>query len=131
MLLATGIGILMQFSNELNDIYQKEVNPFRSLKLHYDEKASGGKFDYAYQRARDLYEENEPFVIADPCVPFVSNTYSEKGPELDQMINDASIQYVMGAIDENKFNEVINQWRQSGGDDVIAEYTEEYQKIQK
>ncbi|MBM7583414.1 putative aldouronate transport system substrate-binding protein [Caldicoprobacter guelmensis] len=116
-------------TNELNDLYQREVNPFRSLKLHYDEKAREGKFDYAYQRARELYVENDNYLVLNPCEPLFSETYGERGAQLDQIIDDASIKYIIGEIDEVGFNNALEEWRKNGGDNVIEEYTNEYLKI--
>lgn len=70
---------------------------------------------------RDL--ENAVF---NPAAGLVSPTYITKGAQLDQIISDARMQYIVGAIDEAGLDAAIENWKASGGEQVIAEYNELY-----
>ena len=76
-----------------------------------------------------MYKENEPYVIHNPAEPFISDTYTEKGSELDKIIEDAKTKYIMGAIDMAGWKKAVDQWRKLGGDKIIQEYNEEYSKL--
>jgi putative aldouronate transport system substrate-binding protein len=58
----------------------------------------------------------------------ISKTVTEKGPELDKMIKDAQVKFIMGQIDEAGFKKLVDDWRKAGADKVIEELNEEYKK---
>lgn len=62
--------------------------------------------------------------------PFVSATYTEKGGELDKIMYDARVKFIMGEIDEKGYANAHAEWKKQGGDKMIAEYTEAYNKAQ-
>ncbi|MBB3111618.1 putative aldouronate transport system substrate-binding protein [Paenibacillus phyllosphaerae] len=79
----------------------------------------------------ELMKENEKTIVSNPAEPFISTVYSQKGAQLDNMINDARIKYIVGKIDEAGFQEAIEAWKKSGGDELIAEMNELYAASQK
>jgi len=72
--------------------------------------------------------ENEKIVVGNPAEPFISEVYSQKGPQLDQIIEDARVQFIVGQIDEQGWKDAIEQWRKLGGDDYIKEINDLYKK---
>ena len=102
-----------------------------------------GQFGLALSGARGTYDvdfSNDPmmkvvfqqqseyvkYVVPDLSTPFMSDTYTAKGGELNKLINDAVIKFIMGLINENEWNQVIKQWNDLGGNKVIEEYSAEY-----
>lgn len=79
----------------------------------------------------NVWKENAKIAIENPVNAFISDTASEKGKELDKLIEDARTKFIMGALDENGWNKVVEQWKQNGGSKVIEEYTAEYNKSAK
>ncbi|OMF38345.1 hypothetical protein BK133_02150 [Paenibacillus sp. FSL H8-0548] len=79
----------------------------------------------------ELQIENEAFIVANPAEPFISKVYTEKGAQLDNIINDARIKYIVGQIDEAAFKDALALWRKSGGDDLIKEMNELYAASKK
>ncbi|OUS78165.1 hypothetical protein B1748_05245 [Paenibacillus sp. MY03] len=77
---------------------------------------------------KDAIEQYGPTAVANLSDPFVSPTYVEKGGELDKIVYDARVKYIMGELDENGYAAAIAEWRKQGGEKMIAEYTEEYNK---
>jgi putative aldouronate transport system substrate-binding protein len=55
---------------------------------------------------------------------YVSATQIAKGAQLDNIVSDARIQYLAGQLDEKGLRAAVEQWRSTGGDDVIAEINE-------
>ncbi len=55
-----------------------------------------------------------------------SDTYNSTGAQLDQMIADARIQYIVGELDEDGWNQTIESWKQQGGTAVIEELNASY-----
>ncbi|WP_028611310.1 extracellular solute-binding protein [Paenibacillus harenae] len=74
----------------------------------------------------ELQKENEKSIVANPAEPFISQVYTEKGAQLDNILNDARIKFIVGQIDEAGFQAALDLWKKSGGDDLIKEMNELY-----
>ncbi|HEX7057099.1 MAG TPA: ABC transporter substrate-binding protein, partial [Bacilli bacterium] len=72
--------------------------------------------------------DNLKYMINDPAAALDSKTLAEKGTQLQQIINDATYKYILGDIDLNGFQAEIEKWKKQGGDQVIQEINESYQK---
>ena len=70
-------------------------------------------------------------LIANLVTPLTSTQYSNNKANLDKIINEAQFKYIMGQMTEDQFNQAIDQWKKSGGDKVIEEYTAAYAKTKK
>ncbi|WP_248927222.1 extracellular solute-binding protein [Paenibacillus hamazuiensis] len=78
-----------------------------------------------------LFQDNAKIALANPAAPFISNTETEKGKELSKIIQDATVKFIMGAINENDWKQAVDKWLQSGGSKVIDEMNAEYAKVAK
>lgn len=76
-----------------------------------------------------ILEENEEIVVANPAEQLVSTVYSQKGAQLDNIMDDARVQYIVGQIDEDGLKSAEELWINSGGQDLIDEMNELYQGI--
>lgn len=74
----------------------------------------------------EIVTENEEIVVANPAESLISQVYSQKGQQLDTIIQDARIQFIVGQIDEEGFNEAIALWERSGGTELIEEMNQLY-----
>lgn len=79
------------------------------------------------QRYEDLNALLAPYAVTNPCYPFVSETYTAFGAQLDQIISDAAVQYIAGQIDEAGLQAAWEDWAMQGGDQITDEYNEQYQ----
>jgi putative aldouronate transport system substrate-binding protein len=79
----------------------------------------------------EMYNKNAQIAVANPLQSFISDTYSEKGSELDKIIEDARIKFIMGETDEAGFNAAVAKWRKDGGDKIIEEYTTAFNSTKK
>ncbi|WP_163580816.1 extracellular solute-binding protein [Gracilibacillus saliphilus] len=123
-----GKANIMDENQHLHDL---EVKPYSSFEI--GESASNGRYEgyYSYEprtKADMLYEDNDNYLIEDPAFTLISETYLNNGGHLDQIIEDATYNYIIGQIDEAGFDEAVENWRNSGGDAVISEYNEAYKK---
>lgn len=75
-----------------------------------------------------LNEENVQYGVADPTMPLISETYLEQGAQLETILTDAHIKFVMGTITEEQWKAEVNTWLDRGGAKIIAEYEEAYAK---
>jgi putative aldouronate transport system substrate-binding protein len=80
------------------------------------------------QLVNEQVDENAEFAVFDPTVPLDSPTASERGTELEKIIIDATIKYIMGEIDDKGFDAEVEKWKKSGGDSMRSEYEEAYKK---
>ncbi|MBW7453814.1 extracellular solute-binding protein [Paenibacillus sepulcri] len=65
--------------------------------------------------------------VVNPAAAYSSATYDQKRTQLDKIINDARIKYIMGEIDGKGWQQALDSWMQSGGDKVLEELNKEYQ----
>lgn len=81
-----------------------------------------------YDLQERLYEENEQYAIMNPVLTYIndSKTYIKKGDTLNQMIDKARVQFIVGEIDEEGLTKVIEEWEASGGLELIKEVNELY-----
>lgn len=111
------------------DAPREEVNDFNQVLTFIDE--SEGKevvqTDIQKKVAR-VQEINESYSIANPAEALISETYSTKGTDLDKIVNDARIKYMIGQIDDDGYMAEMQRWRNEGGNAVIYEINEAYKK---
>jgi putative aldouronate transport system substrate-binding protein len=75
--------------------------------------------------------ENEKIVVPNPAEPFISTVYTQKGPQMDNIIGDARIKYIVGQIDEAAFKAALELWKKSGGDEYTKEINDLYAAAKK
>ena len=83
------------------------------------------------KKITEVQKANEEIVVANPAEPLISEVYAEKGQQLDNIIADARIQYIVGQIDDAGLDKAIELWRSSGGDDYVAEINKLYEASKK
>ncbi|GJM71650.1 hypothetical protein HMSSN036_38660 [Paenibacillus macerans] len=76
----------------------------------------------------EVQKANEQYIVSNPAEPFISTVYSQKGQQLDNIINDARIKFIVGQIDEAGLKSAFELWKKSGGDDLVKEMNELYSK---
>ncbi|MFC7404331.1 extracellular solute-binding protein [Georgenia alba] len=81
-------------------------------------------------RRWEFHESDLENAVFDPAAALVSQTYTEQGAVLDQIITDARIQYLAGQIDEDGLRAEIQRWRDSGGDQIVQEMNELYDELE-
>lgn len=79
------------------------------------------------EKIDQVYEENRGYAVPNPAEPYVSATYSKKGPQLDSIMDEAKTKFIVGQIDEAAYLAEIERWKTMGGADVIKEMNEAYQ----
>ncbi|MFK4300833.1 putative aldouronate transport system substrate-binding protein [Paenibacillus sp. RC254] len=112
------------------DLWQADVQPFASSRpseVTYTLKDANPEKELANQ----LIKENNEFAVLDPTVPLDSVTANEKGTELEKIITDATFKFIMGETDEAGFKAAVENWKNSGGSQIITEYEEAYKKSKK
>lgn len=82
------------------------------------------------EKARQLVQENEKFIVRDPTMALESKTYDEVGLSLQDIIDDATYHYILGKVDANGFETAIAQWYAQGGKRIVEEYKLEYERSQ-
>ncbi|MBD3918953.1 extracellular solute-binding protein [Paenibacillus sp. PR3] len=77
-----------------------------------------------------LVADNEKFLVKDPSVSLHSKTYDEHGQELNNIITEATYNYMLGQIDLDRFKNEVDKWKRSGGTKVIEELQDQYESMQ-
>jgi ABC-type sugar transport system, periplasmic component len=87
--------------------------------------------NYINQKVTKVQTENTKIAVANPAEPFTSQTYATNGAQLDNIIEDARVKYIVGQIDDTGFDAAIEQWKKAGGNTVIKEYNDQYATYKK
>ncbi|RRJ65726.1 extracellular solute-binding protein [Paenibacillus oralis] len=109
----------------------QEVKPYRDTlpqrgDLYNMEKKPKGTA--LFDLNKKIVYENENYIVPNPALTLKSETYNERGGELEQIITDAQTKFIMGQIDEAGWQAAVKRWRESGGDQIAKEYKESYGK---
>lgn len=75
-----------------------------------------------------LYVDNMDKAVVDFSASLLSATNTQKGNELKTAITDAQTKYVLGELDEQGWDAALAKWRKDGGDQIIEEFTADYNK---
>jgi putative aldouronate transport system substrate-binding protein len=78
------------------------------------------------KKVMEVQKANTKIVVGNPAASLISSVYAQKGPQMDSIINDIRIKFIVGKTDENGFKQAIELWRKSGGDDYIKEMNDLY-----
>lgn len=107
----------------LNDIaayaqISMNVREYNTLQKQDDSKLQADRLA--------LRESGAEKAVFNPCAALISEVYSSKGAQLQNIMNDARIQYIAGQIDKDGFEAAIKQWLSTGGQEYIDELTKLY-----
>lgn len=79
----------------------------------------------------DAIEARADYVVSDATIGLRSETYDDMGSDLDAIMMDAAVKFVVGSLDEDGYWKEYESWRKRGGDEVIKEFTEQYEEYKK
>jgi putative aldouronate transport system substrate-binding protein len=109
--------------------FQREVKPYRDMLINLEGYNLKPLKDTPIgEKAQKITEDNTQYTVPNPALTLSSATNSERGAELERLIYDAQIKYIMGKIDDAGYAAEIAKWRKQGGDQMIKEYEEAYAK---
>lgn len=83
------------------------------------------------EKVAEVQIANRDIVIPNPGEPLISDVYAKKGPQLDNIINDARTKFIVGQMDEAGFQQAIQLWKTSGGDEYVQEMNELYAALKE
>lgn len=73
-----------------------------------------------------LYNDDIPYCVHNKGAGYVSATYTEKGKDLDAIIADAQLKYIIGEIDDGGLDEALKSWWAAGGEAITQEMNDLY-----
>ncbi|UOQ86399.1 extracellular solute-binding protein [Gracilibacillus salinarum] len=108
-----------------------EVDGFNQMLMYLPEpKSLKAESTPLRELEETLKVENEDIVVANPAESYISEVYSKKGQQLDNIIIDARIKYIVGQIDEAGLEEAVERWKSSGGTEYMEEINQLHQDAQ-
>ncbi|TDQ42855.1 extracellular solute-binding protein [Aureibacillus halotolerans] len=78
------------------------------------------------QKVADVQKANEEIIVANPAEPLISDEYAKNGAQLDKIVDESRIKYIVGQIDKNQLNAELERWMKVGGEEYIKEINELY-----
>ncbi|MFA9556741.1 extracellular solute-binding protein [Evansella sp. AB-rgal1] len=113
------------------DLFARDVRGLNQFQMAIPEDRFLKAAQSALQDKQNLVmEQNVDIVIGNPAEPLNSDTYAERGQQLDNIIDDARIKFIVGQIDESDLDREIERWLNNGGREYIQEMNEAYQLAQ-
>ncbi|WP_214630269.1 extracellular solute-binding protein [Paenibacillus agaridevorans] len=115
------------------DLFRLEGKPYRDrlLAINPGGKSIPKDMSDLERKTLDITVDNLNYAVGNPAVSLSSETYSQKGAELNIIMLDAQVKYIMGNIDEEGWKKEIANWEKAGGLKIIEEYTEQYNLIKE
>lgn len=71
---------------------------------------------------------NKKIVVPNVAAGLVSQTFAQKGAQLQKIIEDARVQYISGHINKSGLQQAVSLWRKTGGNQVIKQMNQLYNK---
>jgi len=109
--------------------WQQEVQPFSSSRPSELVTVFPSSNPYV-NLANEKIAENEAYAVINPAQSLTSETYDKSWSSLIEGVADAYYQYMTGEIDMDGFDQAVETFRKNGGDQIIEEYTADYQAQQ-
>lgn len=107
---------------------KRERESLNQMAMFIGPKAPPLQMTEVNRMIEEVYAANEKIVVANPAEALISDVYAQKGQQLDNIINDARIQYIVGQIDDKGLDDAIELWRKQGGDELIEEMNRLYRE---
>lgn len=82
-------------------------------------------------RVLALQDESTKYGVLDASFPYTSDTLSKIGPQLNEIIVDATVKYIFGELDMAGYEKEIERWYSIGGTKVLEEFQAQYDKANK
>ncbi|MFD0679048.1 MULTISPECIES: extracellular solute-binding protein [unclassified Paenibacillus] len=114
------------------NLYVKEVQVFADTLLGIEGYSALPLKDSPIgAKGTKLEMEGQKYVVPNPTLTLNSATYTERGRELDLIMEDAQTKFIMGKIDEAGYQAEIAKWQKAGGEQMIKEYEKSFAKFKK
>jgi putative aldouronate transport system substrate-binding protein len=108
-------------------LWEQQIQPYAGSIPTNDDTPLYRSTDEMVNLANELIAENDEYAVIDVSQPLTSVAYDTSWGTIHQAVNDAYNQYMVGQIDMAGFEDVVDQQRSAGMDDVIAEFTASYE----
>ena len=116
----TSDSALLEEMSDLNQISMGIINFPDALKTKYAVPVA--------EKVDKVYEENRQYAVNNHAEPYISETYTKSGPVLDDIINSAKGNFIIGKISEEEYDKEVERWKHEGGDNYIKDINEDYRK---
>ncbi len=123
-----GDGHISQYTSEQlkkKDLTGDFRNGFNQLASYYTAPENNRSITLPQTKTQileqKLYEEDIKYIVPNYGIGYTSMTYIVKGRDLDDLIAEAQLDFIVGEIDEAELKTKIKQWKEIGGDEITKE----------
>lgn len=111
--------------------FAKERLDLNQLLLKNVANETPAKLTPIEQRGEEIKAANEKNAVYNLVEPYISDTYTKQGQQLDTMRYDMMVKFVMGQLDEAGYKAEVDKWYKAGGTEVLKEFNDQYQLAKK
>lgn len=110
---------------------KKELSSYGQLGMSGNQLYTTYDDEIGIKLAKDRNTFGQNDLIPNLITPLVSASYSSNKATLEKIINEAQFKYILGQFSEDQLKQAFDQWKKSGGDKAVEEYTAAYSKAKK
>ncbi|KRF06809.1 hypothetical protein ASG89_18325 [Paenibacillus sp. Soil766] len=111
------------------DAYSKLIQPYGQIAVgDIVKNSTPGILHPLHEMSVKMNAENEKAAVVNLALTLDSPTNNEKRAQLDKIISDTQIKFILGEIDEAGWAKAIEEWKKNGGQKIIEEFTTAYKK---
>lgn len=121
----------IKVKDDLDAVTAAELRGLNQMLMFIGPQMSGLQPTAINLMIEEVQAANEQIVIGNPAEPLVSEVYARLGQQLDNIISDARIQYIVGQIDDAGLEEAFQLWLNTVGQDYIDEINQLYEAAAK
>ncbi len=116
-------------TREQQDKYSLEViQPQQCMQISDGSRAMKGQLDPAIMKYREAKAAVADKIVPNPAAAYISKTFNERRADLNKIVVDSRVKYIMGQIDKAGWQKALQDWKAAGGDQVTQELNELYAK---
>lgn len=127
-------GQSVAIDSEEANVVNSDVSAFAQIGsqsngyLGYPSQPAGEPEAALDEKRLAFHESDLTKAVFNPGAAYMSETYLQSGAILDQIVVDARLKYLAGQLDEAGLTAELERWTSSGGQQVVDEMNELFQK---
>src|SRR5690606_33878358 len=110
--------------------WEQQVQPYSSSRPSDQVKLYKSTNEYV-NLANEMMAENAEYAVINPAQSLTSEAFDNSWSTIEQSLNDAYNTFIVGQTTMADYEATVETLRGQGLDDIIAEFTEAYEAVNR